>query len=398
MSGDPEQDYFADGMVEDIITALSRFKSLFVIARNSSFAYKGRSPDLRQVGQELGVRYVLEGSLRKAANRIRVTGQLIDTLNGRHLWAERYDRVLQDVFVVQEEITLAIVAAIAPQIEAVERTLAMRRRPENLSAYEISLRARAHALEALGRGDRELIEQAILEAEQALEIDPNSVQALQSLAMAHGQMLLLRMETEGTLRHATQAATRAIELDPTDAFSYTLRSLAILRGRQYDRYSDALADVRRAHLMNPNDVETLRVVAALETAIGDAEQAIERVKLAVRLSPRDPLEPIAFGLLAFACFGARRYAEGADWAARALENRPRMIQIQDIYAGCLVGMGEIGRARVVFDRLRKQAPDYAQQSLEGASLFARPEDRLRIGTFLRIAAGLDDASAAEAVR
>ena len=143
--------------------------------------------------------------------------------------------------------------------------------------------------------------------------------------MAYGQMLLLRVEVDGdaTLQHAIRAATRAIELDPTDAFSYTLRSLAILRGRQYDRYSDALADVRRAHLMNPNDVETLRVVAALETAIGDGERAIERVKVALRLSPRDPLEPIVFGLLAFAYFGARHYAEGAEWASRALENAPK---------------------------------------------------------------------------
>ena len=120
MSGDPEQEYFADGITEDIITELSRFHSLFVIARNSSFSYKGKSPDIRQVGRELGVRYVLEGSVRKSSNRIRVTGQLIDTLTGNHIWAERYDRVLEDIFAVQEEVTQAIVAAIAPQIEATE--------------------------------------------------------------------------------------------------------------------------------------------------------------------------------------------------------------------------------------------------------------------------------------
>ena len=133
MSGDPEQEYFADGIVEDIITALSRFKSLFVIARNSSFSYKGKSPDIRQVGRELGVRYVLEGSVRKSSNRIRVTGQLIDTLTGDHIWAERYDRVLEDIFAVQEEVTRAIVAAIAPQIESTEQSKAARRRPDNLS-------------------------------------------------------------------------------------------------------------------------------------------------------------------------------------------------------------------------------------------------------------------------
>src|SRR5215218_6628122 len=136
MSGDPEQGYFTDGITEDIITELSRFHSLFVIARNSSFSYKGKSPDIRQVGRELGVRYVLEGSIRKSSNRIRVTGQLIDTLTGNHIWAERYDRVLEDIFAVQEEVTRAIVAAIAPRIESTELSKASRRRPDNLSAYE----------------------------------------------------------------------------------------------------------------------------------------------------------------------------------------------------------------------------------------------------------------------
>ena len=140
MSGDPEQEYFTDGITEDIITELSRFHSLFVIARNSSFSYKGKSPDIRQVGRELGVRYVLEGSIRKSSNRIRVTGQLIDTLTGNHIWAERYDRVLEDIFAVQEEVTQAIVAAIAPQIESTEQSKAARRRPDNLGAYETALR------------------------------------------------------------------------------------------------------------------------------------------------------------------------------------------------------------------------------------------------------------------
>jgi TolB-like protein len=141
MSGDPEQEYFTDGLTEDILTELSRFHSLFVIARDSSFAYKGKSPDTRQVGRELGVRYVLEGSIRKSSNRIRVTGQLIDTLTGNHIWAERYDRVLEDIFAVQEEVTRAIVAAITPQIETTEQLKAARPRPGHLSAYEMALRA-----------------------------------------------------------------------------------------------------------------------------------------------------------------------------------------------------------------------------------------------------------------
>jgi adenylate cyclase len=191
------------------------------------------------------VRYVLEGSIRKSSNRIRVTGQLVDTLTGNHIWAERYDRVLEDIFAVQEEVTQAIVAAIAPQIESTELSKASRRRPDNLSAYEIALRATAHAREALGRPDQTLIEQSIREAKEALAIDSGSVQALQALSYAHGTSLLLQMavDREQTLRQATWAATRAIELDGSDALAYSLRALAILRSTQRDRYPDALLDI-----------------------------------------------------------------------------------------------------------------------------------------------------------
>lgn len=400
LSGDPEQEPFTDGITEDIITELSRFGSLFVIARNSSFSYKGKSLEVRDVGRDLGVRYVLEGSMRKAANRIRVTGQLIDTLTGRHIWAERYDRVLKDVFAVQEEITLAIVAAIEPQIEAMERKLAQRRRPENLTAYETALRARAHALEALGKTDRSLIEQSIQEAEEALAVDPNCVQALQALAYIHGETLLLLMAKDRAeaLRQAIAVATRAIELDPADALSYALRSLAVLRGRQIDRYADALADVRRAHQMNPNHIEALRVVAALEAGIGEPEAAIEHAQQVLRLSPRDPASHITHGLLAFACFGARRYSDGVEWALRALENQPGMLHIRVTYVACLVGLGNIDRAKSVFEEIRNQAPDYANAAVKSGSLYARPQDRLRMRLFVRIAADLEDPTAARALR
>src|SRR5262245_49127703 len=181
MSGDAEQEYFTDGITEDIITELSRFHSLFVIARNSSFSYKGKSPDVRQVGRDLGVRYVLEGSIRRSSNQIRVTAQLIDTMTGSHIWAERYDRVLEDIFAVQEEVTRAIVAAIAPQVEATEQLKVARRRPSNLSAYEIAIQAWAHAWDGRDKADRTLLEQSIREAKEALAIDPNCVRALHAL-------------------------------------------------------------------------------------------------------------------------------------------------------------------------------------------------------------------------
>ena len=260
MSGDPEQEYFADGITEDIITELSRFHSLFVIARNSSFSYKGKSPDIRQVGRELGVRYVLEGSIRKASNRIRVTGQLIDTLTGNHIWAERYDRVLEDIFAVQEEVTQSH----RGRDRATDRRRRsnrrpLDRRPDNLSAYEIALRAWAHALEGQDKADRTLIDQSIREAKEALAIDPSSVLALHALALAHGIALFLQMgaDREHSLREAMWAAARAIELDGTDPLGYALRGMGVFLGGQLDRYPDALADARRAHEMNPNDTFVL---------------------------------------------------------------------------------------------------------------------------------------------
>jgi adenylate cyclase len=401
MTGDSEQEYFTDGVTEDIITELSHFHSLFVIARNSSFSYKGKSPDVRQVSRELGVRYVLEGSLRKSSNRIRVTGQLIDTFTGTHIWAERYDRVLQDIFAVQEEITTAIVGAIALQIEVTERTKATRRRPDNLSAYEIALRAWAHQLEGRDKADRTIIEQAITEAKQALAIDPSCMRALHALARTQGSALFLRLapDREHAIREAQWAAARAIELDGTDALSYALRGIGAILGGQLDRYSEALADARRAHAMNPNDAFILRIVADLEAGIGEPERAIEHLHQVLRLNPRDPRSHDTYNVLAFASFIARQYDQGIDWASRAVSDRPQMVQAHTNLAVCLVGVGEIDTAKTTFEALQKVASEeWVRSRLEGAWSYARPEDRRRATTFLRIAAGLEDPSAAEVLR
>ena len=400
MSGDPEQEYFADGISEDIITELSRFHSLFVIARNSSFSYKGKSPDLRQVGRELGVRYVLEGSIRKASNRIRVTGQLVDTLTGNHIWAERYDRVLEDIFAVQEEVTQAIVAAIAPQIASTEQSKANRRRPDNLSAYEIALRAWAHASEGQDKADRTLIDQSIGEAKEALAIDPSSVLALHALALAHGVALLLQMgaDPEHSLREAMWAAARAVELDGTDPLGYAMRGMGVFLGGQLDRYPDALADARRAHEMNPNDTFVLLILGTLEAGVGEHERAIEHGQQMLRLNPRQSYSHMTYNLLAFASFGAKQYVEGIGWASRALNDMPRLLYAHLHLATCLIGTGEIDKARAAFAAGQRLGPEYFRSRLEGTSSLARPEDRTRQRTFLRIAAGLEDPSAADALR
>jgi adenylate cyclase len=400
MSGDAEQEYFTDGITEDIITELSRFHSLFVIARNSSFSYKGKSPDTRQVGRELGVRYVLEGSIRKSSNRIRVTGQLIDTLTGNHIWAERYDRVLEDIFAVQEEVTRAIVAAIAPQIESTEQLKATRRRPSNLTAYEIALRARAHAMEGYDKADRALIDQSIREAKDALAIDPSSVQALLALARTHANALFLQMaaDREHAVREATWAVARAIELDGTDAFGYALRGFVVMLSHQIDRYEAALADARCAHEMNPNDPTVLRFLAALEAGSGEGERAIEHLHQALRLSPRQSRSHEVYQLLAYASFIAKQYTEGIGWALRALNDMPAFIPTHANLVTCLVGAGDIAKAKAAFAAAQKLAPEYFRMRLDGAAASARPEDRRRQHVFYRIAAGLEDPSAADAVR
>jgi adenylate cyclase len=369
-----------------------------VIARNSSFSYKGKSPDIRQVGRELGVRYVLEGSIRKSSNRICVTCQLIDTFTGNHIWAERYDRILEDIFAVQEEVTRAIVAAIAPQIDSSEQSKAARRRPGNLSAYEIAIRAWAHADEGQYKADRTLL--SIREAKEALAIDPNSVLALHALAWAHGIDLYLETaaDREHALQEAMWATARAIELDSADAHGYALRALGVMHHGQLDRYPEALADAGRAHEMNPNDTFVLRILCNLETVTGEPERAIEHLHQVMRLNPRDARSRTIYSLLAFASFSAKQYAEGIRWASRAINDMPTLVMPHVSLTCCLVGAGEIDKARAAFAAGQRLAPEHFKIRLEGTSPYARPEDRARQRTFLRIAAGLEHPSAAEALR
>jgi adenylate cyclase len=399
MSGDPEQEYFTDGITEDIITELSRFHSLFVIARNSSFSYKGKSPDVRQVGKNLGVRYVLEGSIRRSSNRIRVTAQLIDTLTGSHIWAERYDRVLEDIFAVQEEVTSSIVAAIAPQIEATEQLKAVRPRPRNISAYEMAVRAWAHAADGHDKADRPLLEQSVREAKEALAIDPNSVRALHALASSHWTAFFFWMaaDREQALQEGIWATARAIELDSADAHGYALR--AFWHFEQWDRYPEALADARRAHEMNPNDIFVLRILGFFEAMAGEPERGIEHLHQVLRLNPRDPRSYMTYHNLGSAYFVAKRYADAIEWASRALRERPQLVPALIFLVLDLVGLGEIGKANAAFETLQKVASaEFLKRRLEGISAFGRSEDRRRATTFLRIAAGLEDPSAADVLR
>ena len=254
MSGDAEQEYFTDGITDDIVTELARFHELFVIARNSSFSYKGKSADVRQVGRELGVRYVLEGSIRKAANRVRVTGQLVDAMTGAHIWAERYDRVLEDIFAVQEELTRSIVRAIAPQILDAETEKVERRRPESLSAYEVAVRASAKTFDAWVKSDRGLRDAAIADARQALAIDPRSVIALTALAFGLWQHIAYATAADraAAWREGMAAIDRAIVVDRDDSFAHSVRGLLLAFAPDRDRIDDALASARQSCELNPH--------------------------------------------------------------------------------------------------------------------------------------------------
>jgi adenylate cyclase len=331
---------------------------------------------------------------------VRLAAQLIDTLTGNHIWAERYDRVLEDVFAVQEEVTQAIVAVIAPQIDSAEQSKATRRRPDNLSAYEIALRARVHGWEALGKSDQALIDQSILEARKALSIDPNSVLALSALTRAYSFSRGFQMaaDREHAIREAMSANAHAIELDANDPVLYAQRAMIPIYDARLDRFPDALRDARRAHEMNPNDAFVLRILAIVETSLGEHEQAIKHLHQVLRLTPRDPYSYLTYNQLAFASFGAKLYAEGIDWAARALNEMPRHCSSNHQRVICLVGTGEIDKAKAAFNAAYGLAPEFFRARLEGYSMFGRPKDRQRAIIFLRVAAGLEDPSAADALR
>lgn len=407
MSSDLEQDYFADGVVEDIITELSHFRSLFVIARNSSFSYKSKSLDVRQVGKELGVRYVLEGSIRRAASRIRISCQLIDSLTGNHIWAEKYDRVLEDVFEVQEEVTRAIVTAIAPQIDAAEREKARRRRPQNLSAYEIAVRAWADAAAAFQNSDMSLRARAHLEARRALEIDPDSVMALSTVAYVHWQHVFFRSETDpiASLKEGFNAADRVIALDRSDSTAYWVKGLLIalpfqaVGGSISDEQAyEALSYIRQAHEINPNDAYALNVLGYYEAVTGNPVQGIDYLNQYLRSNPRDPGRVNVTSLLSIAHFLAKDYAHALEWGLSALREAPNLLNAQAFLAMSYVGLGDIAKAKIAFEAARRLSPEYVQARLDGYSLWQKPEDRRRNTVFMRIAAGLEDASVADALR
>ena len=316
MSGDPEQEYFADGMVEDIITALARFPALFVIARNSCFTYKGRSVDIKQVGRELGVRYVLEGSVRKSAGRIRITGQLIDAATGAHLWADRIDGALEDIFSLQDQVTASVVGAIAPRLEQAEIERVKRKPTKSLDAYDYYLRAMARLYE----GKKQAIEEALRLFRKATELDPAFAAAYGMAAYcyvwrkANGWVVDRSRETA----EAATLAHKAAELGRDDAIALSEAGFALAFVAGELDHGAALID--RAISLNPNLATAWRFSGYTRVFLGEADTAIRHLEQAIRLSPLDPLIFIVYNGLALAHFFCGRYDEAAAAAEKAGPN------------------------------------------------------------------------------
>lgn len=390
MSGDPEQAYFSDGISGDIITELSRFKSLFVIARNSSFTYKGTYPDIRTVGRELGVRYVLEGSVRRAGNRIRVTAQLIDTTNGTHVWAEKYDRELEDVFELQEELTRHIVAAIAPEIMALEMAEAHRRHPDSLTAHERALKARAMLWKASLTSDIALREDAIAQAQAALAADPHSVLALGLVAQGMRQRMYFNASANRLADWHTgmAAANRAIELDPNDSFGHACKGSLLGVAPHESKLDEALFSLRHAHKLNPNDPSILSLLGWTEACAGRPDTGIECLHQALRMNPRDPRRYLMRLNLAMAYMLGEHYGKCIDQSLEAICEHPESPVARLLLAASYAATGQYEDAKHNLQAAQLKAPDMVNNRLEGGVRFGRDADRVRYTTLLRVAAGL----------
>jgi TolB-like protein/Tfp pilus assembly protein PilF len=370
MSGDPEQEYFADGVVEDIITALSRIRWLFVIARNSSFTYKGRAVDVKQIGRELGVRYVLEGSVRKSANRVRITGQLIDATTGAHLWAERFEGTLDDIFELQDQVAASVVGAIAPQMERAEIERAKRKPTENLNAYDYYLRGMAN----LHLGTQEAIDEALSLFEQAIKLDPDFAPAYAMAAWCYVWRKVNGWITDHPRETAEGArlARRAVELGRDDAVALTRagHALAHLAGE----LDGGIALLDRAAMLNPNHAAAWFLGGFLRVWNGEHDNAIERFARAMRLSPLDPESYRMQAGMAMAHMFEGRLVAASSWAEKAFRDLPSFLLVAAIVAASHALTGRTEEGRRAMDHLRALDPSLRISNLRDWLPIQRAED------------------------
>jgi len=351
MSGEREQEYFSDGISEDIITALSKLRWLFVIARNSSFTYKGKSVHMKQVAEELGVRYLLEGSVRKSGDRVRITAQLNDVATGSHIWAERYDRDLADVFAVQDQITEAIVAAIEPQIYAAENFRARSKPPNSLDAWDLVMRALWHYWRVTRQDN--VVAQALLE--KAIAIDPNYGQALSVLATSHMSGVHLGWaELGSTAPIAERAALAAVAADGEDPWAHNALGSVYFSTRRLD---DSLAEFELALQLNPNFSLAQGYYGLALSYCGRWQEAHEAAQRAIRLSPRDPSSAIYYGIAAYAQFVGRNYQQAIALAREAIRQRGDFTGAYRVLTVAAVMTGQAEVAAAALQELRRAQPN-----------------------------------------
>jgi len=379
LSGDPGQDYFADGIVEDIIVALSRIRWLFVIARNSSFTFKHRPVDIIEVGRTLGVRYVLEGSVRKVANRVRITGQLIDATSGTHIWAERFEGLLDDIFELQDQVAESVVGAIAPQLERAEIERAKRKPTDSLCAYDYYLRGTAK----LHIGTREAVEQALVLFYKAIELDPDFASAYGMAAWCHFWRKLngWMADRPREIAEGARLARLAVELGRDDAVALTRGGHAL--GHLARDLDQGIALLDRARLLNPNLAPAWFLGGILRALRGEAEVAIANLEHAARLSPLDPEMFRMHVGMALAHFFARRFGCALGWAEKALGNLSSLLAATVLVAASQAHMGREDEARQAMTRLRELDPNLRVSQLRDWLPIYRDEDLALLAEGLR---------------
>ncbi|PBB67410.1 transcriptional regulator [Mesorhizobium sp. WSM4312] len=378
LSGDPEQNYFAEGMVDDIITGLARIKWLFVIARNSTFAYKGRAVDVKQVGRELGVRYVLEGSVRKAGCNVRVTGQMIDASTGAHVWAERYDRSSDDIFALQDEIALSAVGAIAPSIRRAEIDRVKRKRPDSLDAYDLVLRAQLD----VDSGMPEQITRALVLLERAIELDPAYALAHGSAAMCHHCLFLRAGLQEANRVASIRHARSAILHGQDDASALTLAGFSI--GMDGHDRGAAFTALEAALAISPSSALTYILGSVILGWAGDAERAIEWSERGMRLSPFDPWAFAAFDAQAMSHLLRGRYEESCRAAYKSVQANPAHSITYVQLAAALVKLGRLEEAKAAAARVLELHPAF-RYGRQFAGVNCAPALAATLGDALRTA-------------
>jgi adenylate cyclase len=351
LNGDPEQDYFSDGIAEDIITALSKIRWLFVTAQNSSFTYRDRSVDLRYVARELGVRYILKGSVRKAADRLRTTIQLIDGSMGNHIWADRYDGKLVDLFALQDEITKNVIAVIEPRLLQAEIIRSQNRSTKDLESWDMIMRARS----LLGRSNRADRESAIAILERTIDRYPEYGPAYSMLAGALATSSFLGSDSmEIRTQEAFNLATRALELDDTDPRAHMALGWVALSMRSTE---EATEEFQCAIDLNPNFAAAHGSLGATLSLAGRSDQAILHLEQALRMSPHDPLSAMFNSYLAAAHYLARRYNEAVFFGRKAVQLRRGMTGAHRIYVASLAQAGQLTEARAALEALKQIQPD-----------------------------------------